>query len=61
MKLASQYSSISLASKLYNGVLGLPFFFPLFLPPFPSHVFKVARTTIVAFDDAPFLSDPEVD
>jgi len=61
MELASQYSSLSLASRLYNGVLGLPFFFPLFLPPFSSHVFEVATTITVAFDDVSFLSDPEVD
>ncbi len=61
MELASQSSSVSSASRLRNGVLGLPFFFPLLLPPFSLHVSEVARITTVASDDAPFLSDPEAD
>jgi hypothetical protein len=61
MELALQSFFISLANKLYNGVLGLPFFSPLLLPPFSLHIFEVARTTTVASNDVPFLSDPEVD
>jgi len=57
MESTSQSSFISSISRLHNRVLGLPFFFPLLLPPFS----KVARTTIVGFDDVPFLSDLEVD
>jgi hypothetical protein len=61
MELASQSSFVSLASRLCNGVMGLPFFFPLLLPTFSLHVFEVARTTTGAFDDASFLSDLEAD
>jgi len=39
----------------------LPFIFPLLLPPFSLDASEVARTTTIAFDDAPFLSDLEAD
>jgi hypothetical protein len=61
MESTSQSSFISSINKLRNEVLGLPFFFPLLLPPFSLHVFEVAKITIVGYDDVSILNDLEAD
>ncbi len=59
MESTSQSSFISSISRLHNGVLGLPFFSPLLLPPFSLHVFEVGKITSVGSNDVPFLNDLE--